>query len=90
MKTVYKIDADGYLLDCVILKPDEKLPEDCVDVPMPEGIFLPAKFENGEWKSTLTQEEIDRLLNSPKIKTELEILKETVDQLVLDNLMRGI
>ncbi|WP_346870772.1 hypothetical protein [Clostridium sp. UBA5119] len=37
-----------------------------------------------------TKEEVEAEKNIPKEKTELEILKETVDSLVLANLLGGV
>lgn len=89
MKKVHLINQEGFYVEDFIIEDNQKVPSDCVEVPVPDGIFLPARFENGEWVSTLSQEEINVKLNPVHEKTELEILKETVDQLVLDNLMRG-
>ena len=53
----------------------------------PKGFYLPKfNFETNEWEEGKTQEEIDEILNAPRPKTELEIMQETLDMLVLSSL----
>lgn len=86
---VYRFDEQGFYKEPVKLKKDESVPIDCTIIPLPEVNYKP-RFVNGEWVEALSQTEIEALKNAPREKSELEILKETVDQLVLDNLMRGL
>ncbi|WP_141434378.1 hypothetical protein [Bacillus sp. 03113] len=86
MTQVFKIDLDGYYVGPVILQLGENIPNDCVNIKPPNGLYK-AKFVNGTWIEGLTQLEIDLINNQPKTKSELDILKETVDQLVLASLM---
>jgi hypothetical protein len=89
MKQVVRIDGRGFYVEPVILEDNDKVPSDCVDKSPPS--FFKAQYVNGEWVEGATQEEIEAMKNNiiPE-KSPLEILQETVDQLVLDNLMRGV
>lgn len=82
MKQVYRIDADGYYVEPVIA---DETPSDCIEIQPPQGLYR-AKWTGSEWIEDMAQEEIDRFKNQPRPKTQLEILQETVDMLVLDNL----
>jgi hypothetical protein len=82
MKQVYRIDADGYYVEPVIT---DETPSDCIEVQPPQGLYR-GKWTGSEWIEGMTQEEIDGFKNQPRPKTQLEILQETVDMLVLDNL----
>ena len=86
MKQVYKIDIDGFYLEPVLIGNDEVAPKDCVTVPPTEGMFK-AQFKNGMWVESLSQTEIDKLKNAPREKTQLELMQEQIDQLILDSLM---
>ncbi|MEH7093930.1 hypothetical protein [Neobacillus vireti] len=88
MKQVFRFDNKGYYVEPVILKDNDVIPPNCTDIE-PTGSYFRGKFENGRWIEGATQKEIDDLKNTPIPKSPLEILQETVDQLVLDNLMRG-
>lgn len=88
MKKVHRI-KDGFYIEDVVLREDELMPGDCTDIPLPEGVFWPAQIVDGVWKTTLTPEEVEEKTNYVLPKAQLEILQETVDQLVLDNLIRG-
>jgi len=82
MKQVYRIDADGYYVEPVIA---DEIPSDCIEIQPPQGLYR-GKWTGIEWIEDMSQEEIDRFKNQPRSKTQLEILQETVDMLVLDNL----
>lgn len=88
MKKVHRIKNGLYAEDVILLE-SESVPADCTEIPLPEGIFLPVRFVDGNWQSVLTPEEIAEKMNAEPEKSQLQILQETVDQLVLDNLMRG-
>lgn len=88
MKVVHRVN-NGFYVESVYLKEGEQIPSDCVEADFPSGTFLPAKVVNGKFVTILSQEEINAKKNPPKQRTQLEVLQETVDQLVLDNLMRG-
>lgn len=85
MRKVIKIDSNGYFVEDVILESEEITPIDCIEIECHEGFYKP-KWNGSRWIEGLTQEEIEELKNKPVPKTELEILKETVEELVLANL----
>ena len=85
---VARIDKHGYFVEDVILDRGDVIPSDCVET-RPDtvnNVYYRAKWTGTEWVEDMTQEEIDALNSQPKPKTQLEILQETVDILVLDNL----
>lgn len=84
MKKVLKIDNQGYFIEDVILE-NELVPSDCIDIQCLDGFYKP-KWNGSEWIEGLTQTEIDALKNVSIEKTEMEILKETLDTLVLTSL----
>ncbi len=88
MKSVYQLDGDGFYTRHIVLKPNEDIPSRCVEVTPPQGLYK-AKWNGKAWVEGLPQEEIAKIKDTPRQKTQLEILQETVDQLVLDNLVRG-
>ncbi len=85
MKKVLKINEDGFFIEDVVLEDEESIPEGCIEVECPQGFYKP-RWDGSMWIEGLTQEEIEELKNKPVPKTELEILKETVEELVLANL----
>lgn len=85
MKKVLKIDDNGFFIEDVILENEEIIPDDCVETECPQGFYKP-RWDGAKWIEGLTQEEIEELKNKPIPKTEFEILKETVEELVLANL----
>lgn len=84
-KQVYKVDMGGFFIEPIVIEDIAEMSSDCVAEQPPNGLYR-AKWTGTEWVEDMTQEEIDELNNQPIIKTELEILQETVDMLVLDNL----
>lgn len=85
---VYKIDGLGFYVGPVWLNDGQALPDDC-RTDQPQGFFKAKRnADDTGWIEGASQEEIENAKNSNE-KTQFEILKETVDQLVLDNLMRG-
>lgn len=79
-KQVYKIDENGYYIEPVILEKEQEIPNDCVEVRPPQPCYKP-RWAGEEWV-----EEGNPPEPQPKPRTQLEILQETVDMLVLDNL----
>ncbi|MGG2024206.1 hypothetical protein AB1282_00210 [Gottfriedia sp. S16(2024)] len=77
MKRVYRLDAEGFYLEDVILENGVAIPGDCVDMPEPIG-FYKIKYDRikKKWVEGLTQNEIDEIRNQPIPKTEAELLKE--------------
>jgi hypothetical protein len=87
---VYRYDNNGYYIEPVYISEGEPIPSDCTDIPLPKINYKP-QFVNGKWIETLSQDEINALLNTPKPKTELDILKENQElmQKALDDLILG-
>lgn len=82
MKQVYRINENGYYIGPVIA---DETPSDCIEIQPPQGLYK-GKWTGDEWMEGMTQEEIDEINNQPREKTQLEILQETVDTLVLSSL----
>lgn len=77
---VFEIDENGYFIRDVELKAGEKLPNNYIEIQPPQGLYR-ARWNGSEWVEEGTPPE-----PKPRGKTQLEILQETVDMLVLDNL----
>lgn len=75
MKQVFKIDYQGFYLEPVILRNEEKTPSNCVEEEIPEGLFK-AKFVNGAWIEGLSQIEKDAIVNKKQPKSEVEVLRD--------------
>jgi hypothetical protein len=75
MREVYRLDQDGFYLEPVELKGNEKTPSDCTEI-KPTGSFIRGQFANGEWKESATQEEIDAIKNTPVQPSEFYQLRE--------------
>lgn len=86
MKQVFRIDKDGFYLEPVLIEETDLVPDDCVEVVPQEGLFK-AKFTNGKWIESMPQSEIDALKNAPREKSQMELMQEQIDQLILDSLM---
>jgi len=84
MRKVLRIE-NGFFVEDVILKDEEYTPIDCIETLCPDGFYKP-KWNGIAWVEGLSQSEIDIIKNVPIPKTELEILKETIDMLVLSSL----
>lgn len=80
----FEINDDGYIAE-VYAHEENEVPEYLVTTKPPEGLYKP-RWTGTEWVEGITQEEFDELDNQPRGKTQLEILQETVDRLVLDSL----
>ncbi|TWE06395.1 hypothetical protein FB550_102417 [Neobacillus bataviensis] len=89
MRIVHRV-RDGLYIEDVILKDNQDVPTDCVEIHLPDGIYLPANFENGVWETTLTEEEVEALKN-PEIppleidtlKKEQQLMQQAIDDLIL-------
>lgn len=80
MKQVYQIDNNGYYTKPVIIAVNEDIPDDCIEIQPPNGLYR-AKWNGLEWVEKGTPPD-----QQPRLKSQLEILQETVDMIVLDNL----
>lgn len=85
MRKVIRIDEQGLFLEDVILQDHEPAPEYCVEVEVPEGLYLP-RFVNGQWVEGLTPEEIEDIVNQPIPPNEIDVLGEKIVELELTNL----
>jgi hypothetical protein len=94
LKQIYKIDVNGYIEESYVAEfdendnPVEEWGQNIVTAQPPDGLYR-AKWTGTEWQEDMPQQEIDAILNAPQPKSQLEILQETVDQLVLDALLGG-
>jgi hypothetical protein len=88
MKIVYRIDQNGFFVEEVQINENEEIPSDCVDCDFPQGLYKP-RYINGEFVSSLAQEEINAELNAPKPLTEMEQLKKDQTDLVFTLMMGG-
>lgn len=93
-KQVYRIDENGIYQETVIVvgKEDEDgnivwdIPEDCIDVRMPDGLYEPIQWTGSEWVSLKTPEEIEELKNqqNPISQEEkIESLKKECEMIAL-------
>lgn len=76
---VYKFDNDGYYIEPVILEEGESLPTDCTEKEPPIPNWKP-RWDGSKWVETGSP------VPHTQTKSELEILRETVDMLVLESL----
>jgi hypothetical protein len=89
MRYVYRYDENGIYIEPVELKDGENIPVDCTEV-KPMDSFFQGKFENGQWVESLTQSEIDELVNAPKPVSEFDELKKQQTDLVFSLVMNGV
>lgn len=82
----YKINEQGFYIEDYIYEEGQELNSNIITTELPQSLHKP-KWDGTKWVEGATQEEIDKgnYIN-PTQKTEIEILKETVDALVLANL----
>lgn len=90
MKQIFRFDSDGFYVEPIILQDDEQVPEDCTEDQPEDGLFK-AKFVDGRWVESLTEDQINEIKNAPQPKTELDLLKEKQNliQQALDDLILG-
>jgi hypothetical protein len=77
MKQVFKFDEEGYFVEPVLIGDKEEVPEGCMDVVIPEGLYRP-QWNGAEIVEGLSQLEIDQLhTNAPDAPlTYKELLAE--------------
>ena len=86
MKKAIKINENGYFLEDVIVEDDFEQTENIITVPYENvGFYLP-RWDGEKWIEGKTAEEIQAIKNQVPPKTEIEILRETVDTLVMSML----
>lgn len=90
MRKVLRIDNEGYFLGDVILKNKDIIPSDCIETHCQDGLYKP-KWNGIEWVEGLSNEEINKLINTPVDKSEIEILIENqkLIQKALDDILLG-
>jgi hypothetical protein len=90
MKEVYHYDENGFYIEPVKLKDGENMPINCTEI-KPMGSFYRGKFENGQWIESLTEAEIDELINATQQPvSELDELKKQQTDLVFTLLINGV
>lgn len=90
LRKVHRIDSNCLYVEDVILQDNDPVPSDCVEVPMPEGIFLPAKFANGQWSTVATQDQINALMNPVVPPSDIDDLKKQMADLSYTLMMNGV
>ncbi len=76
MKKVIKINLQGLFVEDVILYDEDEIPTDCIDIPCPDGLYLP-KWTGTSWTEGKPQAEINRLLERDEINRLKEFLERT-------------
>lgn len=71
MKQAYRYDENKLYIEPVILGDKEPIPADCTDIQPPDGLYK-AKFINGEWTESETQENLLKIAKDAK-KEELNM-----------------
>lgn len=83
MRTVFRIDEEGYLLEAIPLNDGEVTPLDCVEV-IPDGevgkSFHKYKWDGEKWVEGLTIEELEDINNQPPLLTEEQKLIQQLQQ----------
>lgn len=86
MKQVYKYDDNGFYIEPILIGKNEELPPNCTDLELPQPNWKP-KFDGVKWIETITQEELNEILNSPKPKTLEE--RQAATEAAIDFLLMG-
>lgn len=89
MQQVYRIDANGYYVEPVLIDEDEETPPDCVETPFQDGMYKP-QWDGTQWVEGLTQEEVEAIRQEqekrnslPSDSKRLKDLEDAVFQLML-------
>ncbi|QWG33368.1 hypothetical protein [Bacillus mycoides] len=88
---MYKIEESGFYVEPVDLAEGEAIPNDCVNIPLLEGLFK-AKFDKvkQKWIEGLSKEEIDKITNQPIPPDPLETLGKQFADLEFKLTMNGV
>lgn len=86
---VFRYDGSGFYVEPVEIEEGKPIPLDCTRVPLPSVNYKP-KFVDGAWVETLTQAEIDELLNAPVPLSPLDELKKQQADLIFELMMNGV
>lgn len=60
----YKIDADGFVLETIVVNSTDELESGVVVDAMPNGFYKP-RYVNSEWVEGASNEYIDEIKNTP-------------------------
>ena len=77
---IYRIDENGYFLEDVILKKDEEIPNDCVEIQPPQGLYK-GRWTGVEWIEEGTPPEPQP--KEPTEKERIEVLEQAMLEIVL-------
>jgi hypothetical protein len=90
MKQVYRFNENGFYIEPVLISENDDIPLDCTNIKPNDGLYK-AKFINGQWNESLTDDEINAIKNTPIQPTEIETLKAKQDlmQQALDDIILG-
>jgi hypothetical protein len=86
MKQVIKIDTNGLFVGDVILEDADIMPNDCIEIPCPEGFYKP-KWDGTQWVEGMSQTDIDILSKATQIsdiKSQLANLDTVLPRSVED------
>ncbi|MGM9988887.1 MAG: hypothetical protein ACI35O_16900 [Bacillaceae bacterium] len=81
MIQLYRFNEEGYYIEPVIIDMDKNgeyiIPEDCTEIELPQPNYKP-KFNKDRlvWEETVSEDELEEILNPPTQKTEIDVLKE--------------
>lgn len=79
-RKVNRIDENGFYLEDVILSEEDAVPSDCIEVPVPDGFWLPKwDIQAGVWVEGRTQEEIAEIMASiqtPPVDVKAQAIEE--------------
>lgn len=89
MRQVFQFDANGFLLDPMLVGDDDKIPNDCTDIQPADG-FYKAQFVNGTWIEGATQEEIDTIKNTPQPLSDIDQLRKQQADLTFTLMLNGV
>lgn len=89
MRQVFRFDANGFLLEPVLVEDDDKTPIDCTDIQPVDG-FYKAQFVNGAWVEGATQEEINAIKNEPQPLSDIEQMKKQQADLTFTLMLNGV
>lgn len=73
-KQAYRIDANGFVIDTLVVEVSDEVGKYVVNIDKPDGLYR-ARWTGSEWIEGMSQAEIDELNNQVQEPTELEILK---------------
>lgn len=83
-----KVDDDGYFVEDVILDHPYTNDDDeyrLISEPIPPGFYLP-RWTGSEWVEGLSQQELNDIVNKPKVPYPSEVIGDRIVQLELENL----